>query len=100
MMLPEWEQQIIQMDLHWEVFELSSMIRLVQETVQPMLAKQGNELMIDYPDNLKFIYGDVVKLRQCLINLLSNATKFTHEGHIILDIEIGDSSPSDDNSAD
>ena len=75
------------MDLHWEVFELSGMIKLVQETVQPMLAKQGNELMIDYPDNLKFIYGDVVKLRQCLINLLSNATKFTHEGYIILDVD-------------
>ncbi|ATX78678.1 Signal transduction histidine kinase [Mariprofundus aestuarium] len=61
---------------------------LVREAVDMMLVRassKGVELLIDpestYP---KFIYGDAAKIRQILINFLSNAVKFTDEGRVSL----------------
>jgi PAS domain S-box-containing protein len=74
------------MELHLESFGLGTMLKAVVETVQPMVEKNGNELTVNYPPNLGTITADSVKLRQCLINLLSNASKFTERGQIRLDV--------------
>ncbi len=75
------------MELHIESFELAKMLKDVEETIQPMLEKQANDLMVNYPRNLGMINADSVKLAQCLINLLSNASKFTEKGEILLEVE-------------
>ncbi len=50
----------------------------------PLVAKKGNTLVLDLADDLGIAHTDQTKLRQCLINLLSNAAKFTENGQITL----------------
>ena len=70
------------MDLHLSNFEVKPLVDLVLATAQP-LVKQGKvELTSDLPEDLSPVYSDLEKVKQILINLMSNAAKFTHEGEI------------------
>jgi len=69
--------------------EKISVISLVNETIeliQPLALKNSNEVVVVDSENAGEIVTDVVKLKQILFNLLSNACKFTHNGEIQLDI--------------
>jgi signal transduction histidine kinase/DNA-binding response OmpR family regulator len=72
------------MELFLEDFDLLELIEEVSATIQPMVKQNANELKIECAANLGEMHGDQVKVRQALFNLLSNATKFTHEGFITL----------------
>lgn len=72
------------MEVHAETFEAASLAREVAATCQSLVAKKGNRLEVDLPADLGSMTTDVVKLRQCLINLLSNAAKFTEGGVVRL----------------
>jgi PAS domain S-box-containing protein len=65
-------------------FEVESLIDEVSATAQPLIAKNGNELNIEHYNDLGTVHQDLTKLRQSLLNLLSNAAKFTHEGTVTL----------------
>ncbi|BBI32634.1 response regulator [Cohnella abietis] len=72
------------MEVHMETFDMSGLIQDVITTVKPLTDKNNNKL------ETSLVQGemttDVTKLRQILINLLSNASKFTKEGTISLDV--------------
>lgn len=70
------------MELYTETFDLNEMLKEVLTTVQPLIDRQNNTLTTHYPPNLGPIHADLTKLRQCLLNLLSNASKFTEHGTI------------------
>jgi signal transduction histidine kinase/sensor domain CHASE-containing protein len=72
------------MDIYLEPVEVSSLVREVLATVHPLLEKQHNQLCLDCPVNIGSMYTDLTKLRQNLINLLANASKFTEQGQIHL----------------
>jgi signal transduction histidine kinase len=72
------------MTLYLEEFEVEKLVREVAATVQPLVAKNGNQLEVDCPANLGGMRADVTKVRQTLFNLLSNASKFTENGRIRL----------------
>jgi len=76
------------MRLHIERFDVLPLIRDVVSTVQPMAAKNGNTLTLDLPNDADrlAIVSDLMKIRQSLWNLLSNASKFTHGGRVSLSV--------------
>jgi signal transduction histidine kinase len=74
------------MTLHCETFDLSTIIHQMISSVQPLMEKQCNTLQIHLDDRLGEMYADVTKLRQILLNLLSNAAKFTEKGTITLKV--------------
>ena len=74
------------MPLYLERFDLSAMIDEVMNTVQPIVQKNQNRLVLECAENLGTMFADQTKTRQVLFNLLSNATKFTERGNIRLEV--------------
>lgn len=74
------------MELFVDSFEVRALIDEVAETIRPLAEKNRNQLVIDCPPNTAYMYNDVVRVRQCLFNLLSNACKFTTDGAITLKV--------------
>ena len=69
------------MDLFLETFEIAGLVQDVASIVQPLVEKNGNTLVVSCPDDLGTMHADQTKVRQTLFNLLSNAAKFTEQGH-------------------
>ncbi|MFQ5471126.1 MAG: ATP-binding protein [Gammaproteobacteria bacterium] len=72
------------MDLLIEPVELKYPVDEVASTIQPIIKKNGNELVVEVNDTGGNMMIDEGKLRQILLNLLSNASKFTKNGKITL----------------
>jgi PAS domain S-box-containing protein len=72
------------MTLYLEDFAVPTMITEVTATIQPLVEKNSNRLVVTCQPDLGSMHADVTKIRQTLFNLLSNAAKFTHEGTITL----------------
>ncbi len=74
------------MDIHMETFDVADMVSTVVDTVQPQVQRNGNTLIVHCPPEIGFVYSDLTKIRQILLNLLSNAAKFTDHGSIRLNV--------------
>ena len=72
------------MELHLETFSLVPVIKDVARTIEPMATKNDNRLVIDCPASLGTIHADQTRFRQSLLNLASNANKFTEQGTITI----------------
>ena len=72
------------MELHLEPFALLPLIEDVAKTIEPMAAKNGNRIVADCPPDLGTIHADQTRFRQVLLNLASNANKFTEKGTITI----------------
>ncbi len=72
------------MTLHLESFEIAPLVDEVITTIRPLVDKRSNTLELDLGDGIGTMHTDLVKVRQILFNLLSNASKFTQEGTISL----------------
>ncbi|MGO8670824.1 MAG: PAS domain S-box protein [Capsulimonadaceae bacterium] len=72
------------MDIHVEEIDIADLISEVASTIEPMMKKNDNRLVVECPPEIGIMRADVVKVRQSLLNLLSNASKFTKQGHITL----------------
>ncbi|RWK43647.1 response regulator [Mesorhizobium sp.] len=72
------------MEIFLETFDVADLMRDVQATVAPLMAKNRNGFALDLEDNLGKMHSDQTKLRQNLFNLLSNAAKFTEGGRVTL----------------
>jgi signal transduction histidine kinase len=75
-----------QVKLKLEEVDLKGLIESAVETVHPFVLRNRNRLEFHFNGNGVVII-DRMKLLQILLNLLSNAAKFTHHGHIALHIE-------------
>ena len=72
------------MELYLETFDVAPMVKDVAATVQPLLDKNENRLLVRVADGVGVLRADQVKVRQMLYNLLSNASKFTERGTVTL----------------
>jgi PAS domain S-box-containing protein len=72
------------MELHLEKFDVGKLVREVIAIIRPLAEKKANRLIIDCPEEIGWMHADQVKVRQCLVNLLGNANKFTDQGEVRL----------------
>jgi signal transduction histidine kinase len=72
------------MELHLETFPLVPAIYDVAKTIEPMATKNGNRVVIDCAPDLGTIHADQTRFRQTLLNLASNANKFTEKGTVTI----------------
>ena len=70
------------MELFIEEFDLEKILNEVVSTITPLVERNENTINLSIDTKTKSISADVTKIRQILLNLLSNATKFTKEGDI------------------
>jgi signal transduction histidine kinase len=73
--------------LYLENFDMSTLIQDVVTTVEPLIEKKSNTLTVKSDENLGLMFADMPKVKQILLNLLSNASKFTENGNITLTVE-------------
>jgi signal transduction histidine kinase len=74
------------MGLHLETFDVWRLLEEVQAMVQPAASTHANTLEVDVADDVGLMHADLSKVRQSLLNLLSNACKFTTQGRITLQV--------------
>jgi signal transduction histidine kinase len=75
------------MEVYLETFFLPTILNEVTSTIQPLLKKKYNVLTLAFDDNLSNMHTDTTKLRQMLLNLMSNAAKFTENGNIRFEVK-------------
>lgn len=73
------------MEIHLESFKIQEVIEPATHAIEPQLQKNKNILKLQCDDNLGYMVADMNRVRQTLINLLSNANKFTENGVITLE---------------
>jgi signal transduction histidine kinase len=70
------------MELQLEAFPLASLITDVVKTIEPLTAKNSNKVVAHCDAGIGTMQADQMRLRQALLNLMSNANKFTERGAI------------------
>ena len=71
------------MDMYFTPFKIDTMIETIKDVSGPLASKNNNEFIIK--NNVKGeMTSDETKLRQCIVNFLSNAFKFTENGQVAL----------------
>src|SRR3984893_13188931 len=72
------------MELHLESFALAPLIDGVIKTIEPLAVKNGNQVAVHCDAAIGTMHADQMRLRQAMLNLMSNANKFTEKGTITI----------------
>jgi PAS domain S-box-containing protein len=70
--------------LDLDEFDVAAMVQARMEGIELIAQKNGNKVSFQAGDGLGIMFADEVKVRRILMNLLTNACKFTHNGEITL----------------
>jgi CheY-like chemotaxis protein len=74
------------MDLFFESFDVHKLAQEIVDTIRPICEKNNNKVLVNCAKDVGIMRSDLTKVRQSLFNLLSNASKFTKNGRIRLNI--------------
>jgi signal transduction histidine kinase len=74
------------MKLYLETFDVATVVEEVVGTARPLVENNGNRLEVRCPPGIGSLKEDITKVRQVLLNLLSNAGKFTQNGTVTLEV--------------
>ena len=77
------------MELQLESFPLSPVIADVVKTIESLAAKNANQVVVKCDGAIGTLHADQMRLRQALLNLMSNANKFTERGNIAIEVRQG-----------
>jgi signal transduction histidine kinase len=77
------------MELQLETFPLAPLIADVVKTIEPLAAKNANKVAAYCAAEIGAMHADQMRLRQALLNLMSNANKFTERGTIAIEVRQG-----------
>ncbi|KAF9171837.1 histidine kinase osmosensor [Mortierella sp. AD010] len=70
-------------------FDLEEVFEEVEDIVEPLASQKSLELAFIKAENVpEVLVGDCNRLKQILLNLVGNAIKFTHSGHVIVRCEV------------
>jgi two-component system, NtrC family, sensor kinase len=75
------------MELHVEAFSIAPLIDDVVKTIETLAAKNDNRVVVRCSPAMKTMQADQIRVRQALLNLVSNANKFTSQGTITIAAE-------------
>jgi signal transduction histidine kinase/DNA-binding response OmpR family regulator len=70
------------MELHLESFAVATLVEEVVTTIRPLAARNGNEVVVECASDPGTMRADATRLRQALLNLATNASKFTEGGRV------------------
>ena len=76
------------MDIDRHEFDVAKLLREVTGMLEPLAAQKKNTLHLQIESSVGKVESDSTKLRQCLLNLGSNACKFTEMGHIFINARV------------
>jgi signal transduction histidine kinase/CheY-like chemotaxis protein len=74
-------------ELFNETFELKQVLDDVVKTSSTLASKNENELVLEYNADIDFVTADQTRLKQVVLNLISNACKFTEKGKVTVSID-------------
>jgi CheY-like chemotaxis protein len=77
------------MELHLEPFAIAPLVEDVATTIRTLAEKNGNRVVVECPEDLGTMRADATRVRQALLNLASNASKFTERGLVTVAVARG-----------
>lgn len=80
------------MDVFIEPVDIQTLLKEVLSIVKPLADKSGNVVEVVCPADIGSFRSDQTKVKQCLLNLMSNANKFTSKGTLTLTVSREDTS--------
>jgi signal transduction histidine kinase/CheY-like chemotaxis protein len=76
-------------DIHVEKFAIAPLVKDVVQTISTMATKNGNKVVVECADDIGTMNADQTRIRQALLNLASNANKFTEKGTVTISARRG-----------